>query len=211
MTANRHHPRGASIVAILLAAGESVRMGSPKPLLDWGGQTLIEYQVTQLEQSGVGDVVVVLGHAAEDLRPVIQPLGVRIVVNERYAEGRASSLRCGASAIAGRAATIIVASVDQPRPAALIRRLLADYAGSGKCMAVPVHAGRRGHPVVADGELLGELRQVSDESQGLRALLARHADDILEVPFESPLVLLDINTPEQYEAAKAVYFAQIGE
>ena len=78
-------------------------------------------------------------------------------------------------------------------------------------MAVPVHSARRGHPVVLDGQLLPELRAVSEESQGLRALLARHGDDVLDVPFESPLVLLDINTPEQYEVAKAVYFPQIGE
>ena len=201
--------RGTPVGAILLAAGESRRMGSPKPLLDWGGRTLIEYQIAQLQQAGAAEIVAILGHRADEVKQAAEQPGVRIVVNQRYAEGRASSLRAGAAAIDAAADdAVVVAGVDQPRPAGVIRRLVQELAASGNRIVVPVHGGRRGHPVVVAGALLPELREVSEESQGLRAVLARHEADILEVPFDSTLVLLDINTLEEYEAAKAVYFAQ---
>lgn len=195
---------GAS-AAILLAAGESRRMGSPrirwtpKPLLEWRGAALIEYQIAQLREAGVGDVIAVLGHRAEDVLPFVTGAGARGVVNESYREGRASSLRAGAAAAEG-AETIVVLSVDQPRPAAVTRRLLAEHASG---ITVPTHGGHRGHPVVLDGALLPELREAGEATRGLRGVIARHATEVHEVPFEAPDVLLDINTPEDYEAAIA--------
>ena len=183
--------------AILLAAGESRRMGSPKPLLQWQGATLIEYQIGQLRAAGVGDVIAVLGHRAEDVLPLVTAAGARGIVNETYRGGRASSLRAGAAAAEG-AETIVVVSVDQPRPAAIMHRLLAEHTSD---ITVPTHGGRRGHPVVLAGALLPELREVDEATQGLRALIARHAAEVHEVPFASADVLLDLNTPEDYERA----------
>ena len=187
------------VAAILLAAGESQRMGSPKPLLAWHGATLIEYQVAQLREAGVNDIIAVVGHRAEDVLPLVTAAGARGIVNEAYQEGRASSLRAGAAAIEG-AKTVVVLSVDQPRPAAVTRRLLAEHTSG---ITVPSHGGRQGHPVVLDGALLPELREVNEATKGLRAVLARHAADVHEVPFDSPAVLLDLNTPEDYQQAVA--------
>jgi molybdenum cofactor cytidylyltransferase len=189
------------IAGIILAAGESRRMGRPKPLLEWQGGTLLDYQVAQLHDAGVADVIAVLGHAAEEIAPRVTAAGGRAVVNEGWREGRASSLRTGANAIAG-AGTVVVLSVDQPRPAEVTRRLLESHANAGARITVPVDGGRRGHPVVLDGSLLPELRAVDEESAGLRAVIARHEADVLEVDFNSPVVLLDLNTPEDYAAAK---------
>ncbi|MCH7484599.1 MAG: nucleotidyltransferase family protein [Chloroflexi bacterium] len=188
-----------TISAILLAAGESRRMGSPKPLLAWQGVTLIEYQITQLREAGVNDVIAVLGHHADDFLPLVTTSGARAVVNERYREGRASSLRAGAAAAEG-AKTVVILSVDQPRPAAVTRRLLTEHTSG---ITVPSHHGRRGHPVVLDGSLLPELREVSEATQGLRAVIARHAAEVRDVPFDSPTVLLDLNTPADYQRAIA--------
>ncbi|MCH8995240.1 MAG: nucleotidyltransferase family protein [Chloroflexi bacterium] len=190
--------------AILLAAGESARMGRPKPLLPWGGVTLIEYQVGELRAAGVDDLIVVLGHAADEVRPRV-PQGTRIVVNEAYREGRASSLRAGASALADDADPIVVLSVDQPRPRDVIETLLAAHREHAATITVPIAQGRRGHPVVLAGSLLPELRAASEESQGLRGVIAAHQDELFEVELASPAVLLDINTPEQYEEALARY------
>jgi molybdenum cofactor cytidylyltransferase len=193
------------VAAILLAAGESRRMGfprirrTPKPLLEWQGNTLIGYQIAQLHEAGVDDVIAVLGHRAEDVLPLVTGAGARAVVNESYREGRASSLRAGAAAAEG-ADTVVVLSVDQPRPAAVTRRLLSEHASG---ITVPTHGGRRGHPVVLDGAFLPELREVSEATQGLRAVIARHAAEVREVPFDTQDVLLDINTPEDYERAIA--------
>ncbi len=191
--------RPNNIVAILLAAGESTRMGSPKPLLPWHGATLIEYQIAQLREAGAGDVIAVLGQHAEDVLPLVTGAGGRAVVNESYREGRASSLRAGAAAVES-GETVVVISVDQPRPAAVTRRLLAEHTSG---ITVPAHAGHRGHPVVLDGALLSELREAGEASQGLRGVIARHAAEVHEVPFDSTEVLLDLNTPEDYQRATA--------
>ena len=104
--------------AIILAAGESSRMGRPKPLLPWVGATdgepslLIDYQVRELAAAGVDDIVVVLGHEAAELRPHVPP-EARVASNEAYREGRASSLRAGAAALPDDAGPIAVLGVDQ--------------------------------------------------------------------------------------------------
>ena len=188
--------------AILLAAGESTRMGGPKALLPWGGTTLIAYQVGELLGAGVDHLVVVLGHAADEVRPHV-PFQARVVVNEAYRQGRASSLRVGAAALPDDADQIVVLNVDQPRPSQVLRALLAAHREGGSLITVPVAQGRRGHPPVLAGSLLPELREASEGAQGLRGLIASHREAVREVALDSPLVLLDINTPAEYQRALA--------
>ena len=191
-----------STAAILLAAGESTRMGRPKALLPWGETTLIAYQVGELLAASVEDVVVVLGHAAEEVRPQV-PAAAQIAVNEAYRQGRASSLRAGAAALPDDADPIVVLNVDQPRPNELLRTLLAAHRQGGSLITMPAAQGRRGHPPVLTGSLLPELRAASEGSQGLRGVIASHQDAVREVPFDSALVLLDINTASEYQRALA--------
>lgn len=200
--------------AILLAAGESTRMGQPKAFLPWGDTTLLDYQVGQLAEAGCADIVVVLGHDAEALRPHVPPPG-RAAVNEAYHEGRASSLRAGAAAIADGSGPIAVLSVDQPRPAKITSTLLAGHRAARKDVTLPLADGRHGHPAVLSRTLLPELRAASDETEGLRGVIEAHRDSVHEVHFmlhahESMLaapdftalfVHVDINTPEDYEQA----------
>ena len=190
--------------AILLAAGESARMGRPKPLLTWGEVTLIEYQVKELRAAGVDDIVAVLGHEADAVRPRV-PDGVRIVVNEAYLEGRASSLRAGARALDDSASPVVVLNVDQPRPRDLLRTLLAAHGEAGAAITLPVYEGKRGQPVIVDGSLLAELRNASEEDRGLRGSIAGHDDEVHEVVVESSIARLDINTPADYERALAAF------
>jgi molybdenum cofactor cytidylyltransferase len=216
--ATNQPPATMTTSAILLAAGESTRMGRPKALLPWGDETLLAYQVRQLEAAGVEDIVVVLGAQAEEMRPAV-PAGARVVVNESYREGRASSLRAGAAALPDSADPIVVLSVDQPRPQRVHERLLEAHMGWNGPITLPETDGRRGHPVVLAGELLEELRSASEQEKGLHAVIARHADGVREVPFvlithesmaDSPdltalMVLTDINTPEDYEDARRLF------
>ncbi|MGB6838490.1 MAG: nucleotidyltransferase family protein [Dehalococcoidia bacterium] len=199
-----------SRAAILLAAGESARMGEPKPLLPWGKATLIEYQLGELAASGLDDIVVVLGYEAERVRPLASTPGVRVVVNEGYRQGRASSLRVGAAAVPDDAEAVLVLNVDQPRPRMLLRRLLEAHREGSTSITVPTYEGLHGHPTVLAGGLLGDLRAVDEKSQGLRGLLQRHAQTVREVPFPTPLVLLDLNTPEEYERARRDYPKLLG-
>lgn len=190
-----------TIAALLLAGGESRRMGEPKPLLEWQGRTLIEYQVEQLREA-VDQVIVVLGHRADEVRPFLRKLGVPSVINELYREGRASSVRVAAGALPENTAAVVVLNVDQPRPAQITRRLLDEHRTGHHLITVPTFEGQRGHPPVLDGSLVPELRAVSEETLGLRAVMEAHAGDVVEVEFDSPVVLLDLNEPHEYEAAR---------
>jgi molybdenum cofactor cytidylyltransferase len=195
-----------TVAAILLAAGKSERMGQPKPLLDWGSETLIEYQLRQLHDAGTEPVVVVLGHKAGEVRPAAERAGSSIVENEDYREGRASSVRRGASELTGNdVAAVLVLDVDRPRPAGMLRRLIDEHAASGSLISVPVHNGTRGHPPVFDASLLAELREVHDETMGLRAVVDRHGGEVQEVEFDSAVVLLEFNTPEEFEKARQAF------
>lgn len=190
-----------SVAAILLAGGESTRMGAPKPLLEWEGQALIEYQISQLAE--VADsTVVVLGHRADEVRPIVERAGAIAVINERYKEGRASSLRTGANALPDDTGAIVVLNVDQPRTAAVIRSLVDEHTRAGNLITIPTFEGTRGHPPVIDGSLLPELRQVREENLGLRAIVHAHEAEIGEVEFDSRTVLLNLNEPHEYEAAR---------
>lgn len=198
-----------TVAAILLAGGESTRMGTPKPLLEWGGYTLIEYQLAQLKGPPIDRVVVVLGHRADEVRPYVQRAGAQALINELYAQGRASSLRVGAAALVDDTEAVLVLNVDQPRPHWVIARLVEEHRRGGALITVPAYRGRRGHPPVLAGSLLPELRSVREETMGLRAVVQRHQGELREVPFPSPVVLLDINQPQEYQRARARYFLEV--
>ncbi|MEX2159322.1 MAG: nucleotidyltransferase family protein [Dehalococcoidia bacterium] len=197
--------------AILLAAGESTRMGRTKALLPWRdtrahghAPLLIEFQVRELRAAGIDDLVVVLGHDAEAIRPYVEE-GAAIAVNEAYREGRASSLRAGAAALPDSAGPIVILSVDQPRTRENVRAALEAHARGDASITVPTYRGHRGHPVVLAGALLPELREASEEAQGLRGVIAAHEDEVREVEIDNEQVVLDINTPEEYAAALRDY------
>jgi molybdenum cofactor cytidylyltransferase len=188
------------ISSIVLAAGFSSRMGSPKALLDWGGEPLLAYQVNQLNEAGVDEVIVVLGHRADDIHRKIGKLSCRVMVNPRYQMGRAGSLRIGAKAVSRDADAIIVINVDQPRPASFLRDLIAAHE-QGKSATRPTADGHRGHPVIVAGSLRTEMMEATDEQGGLHGVLAAHNGDLADVPMDS-LCHVDFNTPEEYEAAR---------
>ena len=127
----------------------------------------------------------------------------RVVVNLLYQEGRATSLRAGAGALAANAHPIIVLNVDQPRPAELLRSLLAAHEAGVSPISRPAFEGQHGHPPVLDGPLLEELRAVEETSLGLRGVMTAHAIDVADIDLGDERVLVSFNTPEEYEAAFA--------
>ena len=179
-------------------------MGRPKALLSWGDTTLIEYQVEELIAAGVDELVVVLGHGADEIRPHV-PAAARIVVNEGYQDGRASSLRAGAAGLSDDAGPIVVLNVDQPRPREMLSALLSAHLSGGTLVTVPSVDGKRGHPPVLAGALLTELRAATEEAQGLRGIITAHRRETHEAVFDSPILLLDVNTPDQYQRALAEF------
>lgn len=189
------------LAAVITAAGLSSRMGSPKALLDWGGKPLLEHQLDVL--AGFGQVVVVLGHEADRIREAIAvPPNTRLVVNPDYAEGRSSSLQAGFRAIAGQPRAILVIGTDQPLDPRVLAPLIQAL-GPETSLAVPVRAGRRGHPVLLSGTLLSELEEVAQEPEGLRSIVRRHHAKSVEVLMDLDAPWLDLNDPAAYAEAMA--------
>ena len=189
--------------AILLAAGESTRMGRPKQLLDWHGRALVVAQIETLLTAGCRPIVVVLGALENSIRPILPSRSVvQVTTNRNWREGRASSIRTGARGVPSSAETLVVTSVDQPTEASVIERLHHEMDASGDALiAVPRHGGRNGHPPMFRSDLLSELRTVSERQEGLRQVRRRHAERTIFVEMDNPIVTLNLNTPEEYRRA----------
>jgi molybdenum cofactor cytidylyltransferase len=183
----------AKRAGVIVAAGASERMGQPKALLPWCGSTLVDYAIQQARLAGVEDLAVVLGPATRDLR-----LDALIAFNPDPETGRSTSIRLGAERLADDVTAIVIQSVDQPVPTEVIR-MLFQTVESGARAAIPTFRGRRGHPVCFSGELLSELRSVSEDTQGLRAVVRRHP--ATEVAVDSEAVIWNLNDPAAYAAA----------
>ena len=194
------------IAAILLAAGESARMGEPKQLLEWGGAPLVTAQVETLLAAGCRPVVVVLGaHEQRVRRAIPVRADVQIATNRQWSTGRASSIRAGARAVPSSVDAVAVSSVDQPTRPELVTRLAeALQSDPSARIAVPRHDGRNGHPPLFDASLLPELQSVTERQEGLRQVRRRHAEYTIFVEMDDPLVLLNLNTPDAYQNALAL-------
>jgi len=188
------------ISSIILAAGESTRMGQPKALLDWGGEPLLSYEVRQLREAGVDEVIVVLGAGADEIHRRIRRADCRVMLNPRFQMGRAGSLQIGAKASNRDAEAILIMNVDQPRPADFLRQLIAAH-NQESAATLPSSNGQHGHPVVVSGRLRVELLEARDEDEGLKGILHAHDGELADVACDD-LCQVDINSPDDYEAAK---------
>ena len=195
----------ASISAVLTAAGESTRMGEAKPLLAWRGATLLEHQLNCLLEGGVSEVLVVLGHQAAEIARYAKGPNVRWVVNGRYRDGKASSIKAGLTAISQDAEAIVLLAVDQPRTSEIVSQVIRAHVENDALITSPRYRGHGGHPLIFSGSLKSELESITEEAQGIRAVFRRHGDQVTEVQIDDPLVRLDLNTPDAYEEAVARY------
>ena len=193
----------AEVWAILLAAGESSRMGRLKALLPWQDTTLLEHQLQSLLDSGVQRVVVVLGHDADRLKPIVESIeGASWALNPDYLQGKTTSLKTGVAALASQQVSdLLLLNVDQPRNAVTVRILLERHLASPYRITIPTHGGKGGHPILIAADLLPELAAIDEVSQGLKAVVRRHAVATERFEVDDPSVLLDLNTPEQYQNA----------
>jgi molybdenum cofactor cytidylyltransferase len=188
------------IVAVLLSAGESSRMGEPKALLRIDGETFIERIVGALKQSGLERVIVVLGFNAEEMRQRIEHLPVEIVVNSDYKLGQLSSLQAAIRHLEKDSSCdgMLVHLVDHPYiDPQLVGVMLRQFNESKKFIVVPRHQGKRGHPVIFARTLFSELLDAPMD-QGAKAVVNAHRDETLEIDTEDVGITLDIDTPELY-------------
>jgi molybdenum cofactor cytidylyltransferase len=194
---------GRGAVAIVPAAGASRRMGRPKLLLSFGEGTVVGGVVAALRGGGAGEVVLVAAPDDEALAAWVRGEGLRLAVNPHPEEGMLSSIRAGLAAVGGTAwlaaaaRAILVTPADLPRLSPeTVRAVLAALA-AGVPLAVPVVAGRRGHPLGIAPRLLAEIDRL-DLATGLRQLLDRHSAELREIPVDDPGCLHDVDTPADY-------------
>jgi molybdenum cofactor cytidylyltransferase len=181
-------------------------MGAFKPLLPFGAKTVIEACIDSLRGAGVAEIVVVLGHRAEELRARLSHLPVRFAVNEEAGSEMGASIARGVEQVSNDSAAVLVALADHPAvtPGA-IRFLIERRAETRARFVVPIWRGRGGHPVLVDLAYREELSRLG-EGRGLRGLFEAHAGEVLRVEVGCPYVARDMDTWEDYRALHAEVF-----
>jgi molybdenum cofactor cytidylyltransferase len=187
------------ISAILLAAGESRRMGEFKQLLMFAGRTFVECCADHLLASRVDELVVVTGHREADVRRALGERAVRFMHNADYRDGMSASVKRGMAGVSSAATAVLVALVDQPQiDSSIINRVITEYEKHPALIVIPTYNGRNGHPVLIDLQLRDQLLAF-DASQGLRQVIHAHAADVLHVEVATDAVLTDFDYPEDYQ------------
>ena len=197
-----------SVGVIVLAAGQSQRMGALKPLLRLGDKTLLEHILTNpfVSRDDVSPVVV-LGHEAETIRGTVS-LSVPWVLNPRYLKGRTTSVQCGLRALPQGAVGAFIWPVDCPLvPGSVLEDLLGAFEGPG-AICIPSADSRRGHPPLIGAAFFDEILAMG-EDQPLRTLYQRNQDSIVHVPVETDTVLHNMNTIADFEAVQSRYESQL--
>jgi len=186
------------ISAILLAAGESNRMGQPKQLMPFGQSTIVERTIDNLLNSAVSETIVVLGYKDEEIRKTIAGKPIKIAMNPDYQQGMSTSIIAGLKQVDKRARAVLIALGDQPFVnSQTITSLVEAFIANNRGILIPVYQGRRGNPVIFAIEYKGELLNLKGDVGG-REIIKLHPDDVLEVAVDCEGVLLDIDTMENY-------------
>ncbi|HKA54004.1 MAG TPA: nucleotidyltransferase family protein [Candidatus Binatia bacterium] len=187
------------ISGILLAAGESRRMGSPKALLRYRGQTFIERGCLAFLDAGVEELIVVLGARAAELRQALPPHpGLRTVENPRYFQGQLSSLMAGIGALSPESEAAVVNLVDHPLVTAeTVGALIASFRAAPVPILIAAHQGRRGHPVLFSSQVYGEIL-AAPLDRGAKVVVRKDPSRVREIQLDDPGILADIDTPEDY-------------
>lgn len=188
--------------AVLLAAGSGSRIGTrPKCLLELGGVPLIRRQLVALSGAGIDEVVVVLGHHAALIEPVVQDFPVTLVRNPNPDHGQVSSQRIGLAALAARLDAVIVALADQPLINAQdITALIGAWKKRPEGVAVlfPQVGGERGNPVIFSAEVREQILAGAADV-GCRQWQAAHPDEVVPFVTDNRRYRVDIDTPEDLE------------
>ena len=190
------------IGAVILAAGESRRMGEPKMLLPWGNSTIIRHVCEQVIACRPYEVVIVAGSQFEEIRGLTSDLPVRVVFNPAYADGEMrSSLQVGLQSLWHSSDACMVILGDQPEIQQEVMRtvLMAYHEAKGRLIA-PSYDHKRGHPVLIDHAFWPEIMAL-EPGQAPRDFIRAHDSEIYHLLVDTATVLSDIDTPDDYQRA----------
>lgn len=190
------------LAAVILAAGESRRMGTPKALLPYRGQTFLDHLVQVTRHPRVGELRVIVGPHAALIRGMSQVEHSTFIVNPDWEKGQLSSIQAAIRSLPPDDSDgILLCLVDHPLISAeLVGTLIDRFYSSGKFIVLPTHKGKRGHPVIFSAALYDELLAAPLEL-GARAVVWAHASEVLEIPTEEDGVVLNLNDPETLRRA----------
>lgn len=194
------------ITAVVLAAGQSTRMGEAKLLLPWGNTTILDETLTQVQASTANRILLISGGYRQPIEALAARRGVIAVYNPDFAEGEIlSSLKTAVRWVQRQtplSAGVLVVLGDLPfLPTAVLDTVMRTFRDNATSLAAPVYAGRRGHPVLIGRALWPDLLALPANGAP-RDLLKRHNHALLDVPVATDVILRDIDTPEQYERWK---------
>jgi len=195
----------AKVAVILLAAGQSRRMGDVNKLLvNVGGVTMVARAADAALNSGADPVIVVTGHESQQVEMALTDRALQIVHNPEYAKGMSTSLRAGLSALPADTSAAVICLGDMPHvDADLIRRLVDAFDPSaGRAICVPTHKGKRGNPVLWAAHYFSEMQRLAGDV-GARHLIGEHADAVYEVECSNSAVTFDVDTPEVLKSLAA--------
>jgi len=187
------------IWAIILAAGESKRMGFPKMLMPFNESTMVETVIRNVRNSDVDNMIVVSGAEKDKIEEHLRKLSVNSCYNSDYKTGMLSSVICGIRNLPAGFDAVLVFQGDQPLISPLsVNKVIKAYRSSNKGIVIPVFENKRGHPVLINRKYIVEIEKI-DPEKGLRSLAHQFPDDVLEVQTNDPGVLRDFDTYEEYK------------
>jgi CTP:molybdopterin cytidylyltransferase MocA len=188
----------SNLAGIILAAGYSSRMHQFKPLLPLGKSTVIETAIDGFIEAGIGNIVVVIGHNAEALKPLLDHKKIQWVYNSRFDEGMFTSILAGLNALEKSVHGFLLLPADIPLvKKKTINQLCEAFDSSNKDIIYPVYLGRRGHPPIISAKMFPEILKY-DGTGGLKALLKTYGDRAFHVEVDDEGVLLDMDQYEDY-------------
>jgi CTP:molybdopterin cytidylyltransferase MocA len=185
--------------AVILAAGASSRMGTPKALLHWQNSSFLEKIYRSCRTAGITDIVVVTGADSAAIYDTHHHLDTVWMENPCPEQGMLSSVRCGLKTVPDDV-NIMLCLVDHPAVKIETYRKLISVAAADT-IVIPVHTGRRGHPVIFGSDFILELL-TGDCPNGARSVVRNHPEAVLEIDVVDPGILWDIDTPEEYSRYK---------
>lgn len=185
------------VAAILLAAGQSKRMGAFKPLLPFGNKTVIECCIDYLREGGVETIIVVLGHRADEIRNTLETYPVTFALNPDPDSEMGASIAAGIRQLPATAEATLIALSDHPAVPAAVVSTLIDTWTNGARLVIPTWQNRGGHPVLVGLVFKHELLNLSS-SGGLRKLFESHSDELRRIEVDSPFIARDMDTWDDY-------------
>ena len=185
--------------AIILAAGESKRMGFPKMLLPFNGISMLENVIRNIKGSVIDNTLVILGAEREALTELVSKSSVTYCFNDNYKEGMLSSVKCGFRNLPSDFEAVLVFQGDQPFISSkVINMVIEGYRSSGKGIVIPVYEKKRGHPILIDRKYRKEIETL-DKQEGLRSLSRKFSEDVMEVKTDDRGILRDFDTYDEYK------------